>query len=158
MDKTKTVDENVYFKDMDQSFYLIGLINHFHNGFQTVADALFDEISWKQIFFLNCVTFFKEAPTINDMAEIIGCTHQNANQILSRLEKIGFVEVKRDDRDRRKQRIVLTEKANVFREKYTKPSDDAMRILFKGVKSKDLGTAIKLFEQLENNLEKLRRG
>lgn len=157
MDNIKKIEKNMDFGDMEQSYYLIGLINHFHNGFQTAADYLFDEISWKQIFFVNCISYFKESPTIKEMAEIIGCTHQNANQILSRLKKIGFVEVKRDEKDHRKQRIVLTKKANDFREKYTKPSDDAMRVLFQGVESKDLGIAIKLFEQLENNLEKMEK-
>lgn len=57
-------DQNnrVNFWEMDDSFFLIGLLNQFMNRFQTVGDRFFNEISWKQCFVLICIRFFDKPP------------------------------------------------------------------------------------------------
>ena len=49
---------NIHTENMGASYYLIGLINRFNNSFQAAADNIFEELSWKQIFFMNCVALF----------------------------------------------------------------------------------------------------
>lgn len=51
MDKRKILNQEIDTKAMGTSSYLLGLMNKFNNRFQTVADAMFEEISWKQEFF-----------------------------------------------------------------------------------------------------------
>ena len=137
-------------------YYLIGLINRFNNSFQTAADNMFEELSWKQIFFMNCVALFHSAPTIRDMADLLGCSHQNAKQILSKLEKQGFVKVSQDSADKRKQRIMLTEKAMEFRRHYDESSEQAMESIFGNISKEELLTAISVFTRLNKNVDELK--
>lgn len=142
--------------NMADSYFLIGLINRFNNSFQAVADTLFDELSWKQVFFLNCVAMFPQPPTIKEMADLLGCSHQNATQILSKLENQRYVQTKQDAIDKRKQRIVLTEKALAFKRKYEEPSEQAMRQLFQDVPGAQLSDTIKTFTRLIVNVDRLK--
>lgn len=138
------------------TYFLIGLINRFNNSFQAVADLMFEELSWKQVFFMNCVMLFPEAPTIKDMAELLGCSHQNAKQILSKLENGGYLQVQQDAADKRKQRIMLTEKAATFQSNYDKPSEQAMQQLFSGISAKNVESMIASLSQLISNVEKMK--
>lgn len=105
------------------------------------------------IFFMNCVALFKYAPTIKDMADLLGCSHQNAKQILSKLEKQGFANVYQDPSDKRKQRILLTEKAEEFRRHYDKPSGQAMQSIFENISEEELLTTISVFTRLNKNVD-----
>ena len=147
---------NIHTESIGTSYYLIGLINRFNNSFQAAADNIFAELSWKQIFFMNCVALFKDAPMIKDMSELLGCSHQNAKQILSKLEKQGFVNVYQDSVDKRKQRILLTEKAREFRRHYDKSSEQAMQSVFGNISEEELLTAISVFARLNKNVDQLK--
>ena len=147
---------HIHTENMDASYYLIGLINRFNNSFQAAADGIFEELSWKQIFFMNCVALFKDAPTIKDMADLLGCSHQNAKQLLSKLEKQNFVEVSQDPADKRKQRIMLTEKAMKFRRYYDEPSAQAMQSVFDNISKEELLTTISVFTRLNENVDELK--
>ena len=140
------------FAGMGRSFFMIGLMNRFNNQFQALADATFEELSWKQVFFLNCVTLFGEPPSIKDVAEVVGCSHQNAKQILLKLEKSGFVIMEQDENDRRRQRIKMTHKAEAFRKEFDEPSRCVMERIFAGVGAEELETTIRVITQLDNNL------
>ena len=140
------------FAGMGRSFFMIGLMNRFNNQFQALADATFEELSWKQVFFLNCVTLFGEPPSIKDMADLVGCSHQNAKQILLKLEKGGFVIMEQDENDRRRQRIKMTHKAEAFRKEFDEPSRCVMERIFAGVGAEELETTIRVITQLDNNL------
>ena len=140
------------FAGMGRSFFMIGLMNRFNNQFQALADATFEELSWKQVFFLNCVTLFGEPPSIKDMADLVGCSHQNAKQILLKLEKGGFVIMEQDENDRRRQRIKMTHKAEAFRKEFDEPSRCVMERIFAGVGAEELDTTIRVITQLDNNL------
>ena len=140
------------FAGMGRSFFMIGLMNRFNNQFQALADATFEELSWKQVFFLNCVTLFGEPPSIKDVADLVGCSHQNAKQILLKLEKGGFVIMEQDETDRRRQRIRVTHKAEAFRKEFDEPSRCVMERIFAGVGAEELETTIRVITQLDNNL------
>ena len=140
------------FAGMGRSFFVIGLMNRFNNQFQALADATFEELSWKQVFFLNCVTLFGEPPSIKDVADLVGCSHQNAKQILLKLEKSGFVIMEQDENDRRRQRIKMTHKAEAFRKEFDEPSRCVMERIFAGVGAEELETTIRVITQLDNNL------
>lgn len=147
---------NINTENMSASYYLIGLINRFNNSFQAAADNIFEELSWKQIFFMNCVALFEDAPTIRDMADLLGCSHQNAKQILTKLEKQCFVKVYQDPADKRKQRIMLTEKAVDFRRHYDEPSEQAMQSIFGNISKEELRTTISVFTRLNKNVDELK--
>ncbi len=144
------------FAGMGRSFFMIGLLNRFNNQFQAAADAMFGELSWKQVFFLNCVTLFRESPAIKDVADVVGCSHQNAKQILLKLEKGGFVTMEQDETDRRRQRIRVTHKAEAFRKEFDEPSRHVMERIFAGVDAEELEMTIRVITHLDDNLRKYR--
>ncbi|MBQ2405815.1 MAG: MarR family transcriptional regulator, partial [Lachnospiraceae bacterium] len=75
-------------------------------------------MSWKQFFAIICINLCRERPTINELAEIMGSSHQNVKQILNKLEAKGYVDIIIDEQDKRKQRIVVTDKTKQFCEEH----------------------------------------
>ncbi|MDD6156400.1 MAG: MarR family transcriptional regulator [Lachnospiraceae bacterium] len=121
----------------------------------SVADSFFEEVTWKQFFAIICINLCKESPTINELAEVMESSHQNVKQILLKLEKKGFVEILVDEKDRRKQRIVLTEKCSDFCKRNDKPSQIQMNRMYEGVTEEQIITTIQTILQMERNLKKV---
>lgn len=143
----------VDFTGIESSYFLIGLLSAFENRFQAVADSTMGEISWKQFFAIICVNMCKEPPTVKELAEIMGSSHQNVKQILMKLEKKGFVAILPDETDKRKQRIVLTEYCRSFCAKNDEMSTRFMMKLFAGIPEEQLKITIQTILQIENNLK-----
>jgi hypothetical protein len=72
----------VDFSAIPPQYFLLGLLSAFENRFQAMADKMMGEISWKQFFAIICIQMCKEAPTINDLSDVLGSSHQNVKQIL----------------------------------------------------------------------------
>lgn len=132
--------------------YLIGLLSSFNNSFQATADLIYKEITWKQFFAIVCISICKEAPTLGEVSKLMGSSHQNVKQILLKLEKIGFIEFIVDETDKRKQRIILTDKCIEFSNDNNIEALKKMDILYKNIDKKDLLTTIKVISQMRNNL------
>ena len=150
--------DNVVFGDMPPQAFLLGLLSAFDNRFQASADAFFKEITWKQFFAIICINLCKEAPTINELSEVMGSSHQNVKQILLRLEKKGFVSTVVDEKDKRKQRIIVTDAARAFLEENDNNGQQSQYIIgriFEGVDEKSLMTTIHTIMKMERNLSKI---
>ena len=102
--------DKVDFSEVPPEYFLLGLLSAFENRFQSIADNMMKEISWKQFFAIICINMCKEPPTLNELSEILGSSHQNVKQILLKLESKGFIKFQEDKQDKRKQRITLTKK------------------------------------------------
>lgn len=147
--------ETLDFRGIESSFFLLGLISAFENRYQAKADNFFEEISWKQFFAIICINLCKESPTIKELAEIMGSSHQNVKQILNKLEHKGYIKTILDKHDKRKQRIILTEKTRAFCEEHDKGSKTIVKQIFEGIDEKDIGMLIKTLLQMEKNLEEV---
>lgn len=134
--------------------FLIGLLSAFENRFQAVADSFFEEITWKQFFAIICINLCRESPTINELSEVMGSSHQNVKQILLKLEKKGFIEMIADGKDRRKQRIVTTKKCEDFCKRNDRESKIQMNKIFEGISEQQLIATIQTISQMERNLKK----
>lgn len=145
--------ENVNFTGIELSYFLLGLLSAFDNRFQAMADRTMEEISWKQFFAIICINLCKENPTIKELAEILGSSHQNVKQILLKLEKKGFVNIYVDTEDRRKQRIELTQYCKDFCKRNDEMSAQVMAKMFEGVSQEQLQTTIQTIIQIEDNLK-----
>ena len=143
------------FAGIDLSYFLIGLLSAFENRFQAVADNAMKEISWKQFFAIICINMCKDKPTVKELAEIMGSSHQNVKQILLKLEKKGFVKIMVDENDKRKQRIELTEYCREFCEKNEEMSSNIMGKMFEGVSDEQLKGTIQTIIQIEENLKEI---
>ncbi len=156
-DKEMNMD-NVAFGDMPPQAFLLGLLSAFDNRYQAAADAFFREITWKQFFAVICINLCKEAPTINELSDVMGSSHQNVKQILLKLEKKGFVSTVPDEKDRRKQRISVTDKCRDFLEQNDNNGQQSRYIIgriFEGIDEKSLQTTIQTIMKMERNLSEL---
>ena len=147
--------ENIDFSGMERSYFLLGLLSAFENRFQAMADRTMEEISWKQFFAIICISLCKENPSIKELAEILGSSHQNVKQILLKLEKKGFVNISEDPEDRRKQRIGLTDYCRDFCERNNEKTTQVMEKMFEGVSQEQMQTAISTIIQIENNMKEI---
>ena len=145
--------EKVDFSGIELSYFLIGLLSAFENRFQAVADSTMKEISWKQFFAIICINMCKEAPTVKELAEIMGSSHQNVKQILLKLEKKGFVRISADEKDKRKQRIELTDYCRAFCAENDERAIGTMKRMFEGVTQEQLQVTIQTIIQIEDNLK-----
>ena len=147
--------ENVDFAGVESSYFLIGLLSAFENRFQAVADNAIKVISWKQFFAVICINMCKDKPTVKELAEIMGSSHQNVKQILLKLEKKGFVQITTDEKDKRKQRIELTDYCREFCAKNDAMSAMAIGKMFEGISQEQLQATIQTIVKIEDNLKKL---
>ena len=141
---------------IESSYFLIGLLSAFENRFQAVADSTMKEISWKQFFTLICINMCKEKPTVKELAEIMGSSHQNVKQILLKLEKKGIVSITADESDKRKLRIELTEYCKEFCAKNDEMAMNIMRKMFEGISNEQLQVTIQTIIHIEDNLKEIR--
>ena len=148
-----TINSNqLNFEGIPSNYYLLGLLSAFENRFQAMADNVMKEISWKQFFAIVCINMCKEPPTLKDLSDILGSSHQNVKQILLKLESKEFIEFMPDPTDKRKQRIVLTKKCRKFCEKNNETSMKIMEKMFEGIPEKDIQTTIRTITVIEKNL------
>ena len=147
--------DKVDFSGIPSSYYLLGLISAFENRFQALADSTMKEISWKQFFAIICINLCKEPPTIRELSDILGSSHQNVKQILLKLEKKGFIAFMPDENDKRKQRIVLTDTCRAFCEKNDDMSIKKKKKMFDGIPEKDIKTTINTITRIEKNLNEV---
>lgn len=91
---------------------VFGGIFYLSNTLQTIIDRdLSDKSLTTKQWYLLAVTsrFFTYPPKLSEVAEQMGTSYQNVKQLALKLEKTGFVELKRDENDKRALRIMLTE-------------------------------------------------
>lgn len=145
----------VDFTGIESSYFLLGLLSAFENRFQAIADSTMKEISWKQFFAIICIDICKEKPTVKELAEIIGSSHQNVKQILLKLEKKGFVSITADESDKRKQRIELTDYCRDFCKANNDMTTKIMRKMFEGVTAEQLQITVQTIIQIGDNLKEI---
>lgn len=147
--------QNVIFQ-MEKRHALFGLFFAFHNRLQAAGDSFYEEITCKQFFLLACMNLYPdEAPTASELAGIMGCSRQNVKEILSSLERKGFIRILKDEKDRRKQRIYLTEKMQQMADKYHEKEVAFMERLYEGVEEEEIEQTYRILAHMENNLKKI---
>lgn len=147
-------DENININGINSNYYLLGLLSAFQNRFQAMADNQMKEISWKQFFLIICINMCKEDPTIKELSEIVGSSHQNVKQLLLKLENKEFVEVYTDETDKRKQRIRMTKYCKKFCEKNDISTIRIMEKMFAGISEEQLRITIETLSLIDRNMEK----
>ncbi len=153
--KNNLFGEKVCYENFEPPFVLIALMSRFVNRYQSAANAFFKELSWQQMFFLNGVTLFKDAPSIKDMADFLGCTHQNANKLYAKLLQDGYIISQQDGNDRRKQRIYLTNKALSFLTDNKVGSSKSVKEIFSVVSNEEMEILIDAMSKLTDHLSNL---
>jgi len=144
-------------RGFDKQHALFGLLFSVANRLQAAVDSFYEEITCKQFFLLISLNLFRDhAPTINELADMIGSSHQNVKQIVIKLEKAGFIRTFVDQEDRRKIRVEATSKVNEISEKYSSGEIVFFKALYDGVSEEDVTATLKTALRLENNLMQIK--
>lgn len=142
---------------MDLYHIMFGMFFIFGNKLQTAGDYFYKEITSKQFFLLICLSVFKTDPTVGELAEIMGSTHQNVKVIADKLHAKGYINIYRDKADNRKLRIEMTSKMDELGAKYNDAHNEFLKQFYAGVSQDDLEITFKTMSKLEDNLTELRK-
>lgn len=137
---------------IEDRYYLFGMLAAFANRMQTVGDSVFEEITWKQWFALLGASILQPSPSISQVADFVGTSHQNMKRLLLRLQSTGLVSLEKDEADLRRTLVKLTSKVEKFEEKYRHSNSLFMDNLFDGISVENLATARLVLDQLYQNL------
>ena len=137
-------------------YFSFGELHAFTNRMQAAGDQFLSEISWKQWFVLEGISMFASPPTVGEIADFIGSSHQNVKQVLLKLESAGFVELFTDEMDKRKLRARLTGKVSALNSKYQRSSFAFMESLYKGISEEDIAVTKKTISAMDRNLVEIR--
>lgn len=150
-------DREALLKGMDTKRALFGMFFAFSNSLQTAGDRFYEEITCKQFFLLICISLFEEVPpTINELAEVMGTTHQNVKQIVNKLEQSGFLKVNKDEQDKRKLRVSRTNKMDLLKEKYEEHENLFFRRFFAGISETEIEVVYQTISKLDRNLTEIK--
>lgn len=142
---------------LPNKYYLFGELNVFMNHVQAAGDQFLPEISWKQWFVLEIISLFASPPTVGEIADAIGSSHQNVKQVLLKLEAAGFVEIYTDEMDKRKLRTRETFKVSALNSKYQRSSFSFMESLCQGISEEDIAVTKKTISTMDRNLVEISR-
>lgn len=129
---------------------LLGTIFKVNNLFQTVDERHYIEITQKQESLLFTVeyAFPDYPPTLNELAEFMGSSHQNIKQIVLRLQKKGYLYLEQDKTDKRKRRIRLTEKYENNKDFFARRFEGFVDNVFKDINESDISIAKNILEKI----------
>lgn len=144
-------------KDYDHEHFLFGMLFAIGNRLQTIGDGFYEELTCKQWLVMAGISLFEaNPPTLNELADTIGSSHQNIKQIILKLEKAGFVEIYGDEKDRRKTRVKLKEKSFELSQKYQQKEIEFMSELYDGIEEEHLKITTETIAKMERNLIKIK--
>lgn len=85
-----------------------------------------------------------EGPSLTRVAGCLGTTHQNAAQLVSALERKGFLRIEPDPADRRRKRLVTTEANDEYWRGRDTDDSAAVAEWFSGLDPEELDTFVRL--------------
>lgn len=143
----------------EDEYLMFGMMFILGNKLQVIGDNFYEEITSKQWLILVMLGIFDEKyPTLNELSDAMGSSHQNVKQLVLKLQNKGYLELQTDEKDRRKTRIRRTPKCVELALKYNEKEQEFMKLLFNGMEKTDLNIALKILIQFEKNLEEIRNG
>lgn len=121
---------------IDKQKFIFGSIFILANKLQVIGDQYFadNDMTTKQWLLTVMISQFNnQPPTLSEVAELMGSSHQNVKQIALKLEKKGFLCIEKDARDGRSIRLRMTEKSYSFWEKRVEQDNQYIVELFKNL-------------------------
>lgn len=136
--------------------YLHGAVFLMANRLNAAGDRISGENTTKQWFLLLFLNSMDEAaPSITSVAREMGTTRQNVTQLLGPLEKRGYVRTMPSKTDHRSRAVQMTEKARGYLSEMSARGRFFIESLMDGVDAGELDSAIRVFEKMFDNLDKI---
>lgn len=147
-------------QDYPPQYVLFGGLITAGNRLQIIGDKFYDEVTAKQWSLLACLELqdSKEPPTLGELAQSMGCSHQNTKQLALKLQEKGYIKLKPDAADRRKSRVKRTAKCDALMQKYVEKQSRFMQVLFGGTNSLQLQVTLQVLQTLNQNMQDIQDG
>lgn len=141
-------------QDAEDRYVIFALTFMLSNQLQTIGDSFFKEVSTKQWFVMLVLSIMNGySPTLGELAEAVGSSHQNVKQLVLKMEQKGYVEIRKDPEDARRLRIIMTPKSEEFHMLYHEKSQIFMNRLFEGFSKEELAATKKVMSMMRDKLE-----
>ncbi len=134
---------------------IFGLLLIISNKMNTLLEREFKEfdVTTKQWFLSETInSLFDSPPTLKEVANAMGSSHQNVKQVALKLQQKGLLLLEKDKKDARVTRLRMTEQSYDFW-KQTDPKGAIFRNkMFKKMDTKDISRIRHLLEKILLNL------
>ncbi|WP_028309069.1 MarR family winged helix-turn-helix transcriptional regulator [Desulfitibacter alkalitolerans] len=99
---------------LDKEKFIFGSIFLLSNKLQVIGDQYLgkDGMTLRQWFLTVMILQFGDrSPTLGEVAELMGSSHQNVKQLALKLQEKDFLRIEKDEQDGRAIRLKLTNKS-----------------------------------------------
>lgn len=119
------------------------------NKIQVIGDKYFEEITSRQMMvFLAIVHLKDDETTINNIARKLGTTKQNIKQMITIMQKKGYIEVVPSKKDKRAVNVKITEEGKKVVVEAAESSLKFFPYLFKEFTTEEIQTLWNLLKKL----------
>lgn len=137
---------------------IFGLFLIISNKMNTLLEREFKEfdVTTKQWFLSETInSLFASPPTLKEVANAMGSSHQNVKQVAMKLQQKGLLLIEKDKKDARVTRLRMTKQSYDFW-KRTDPKGAIFRErLFKEMDTKDISRTRNSLEKMLSNLNEI---
>ncbi|KLO23177.1 MarR family transcriptional regulator [Marinitoga sp. 1197] len=139
---------------LNKSFEIIVLIKEIKENFKKFMSEHFNNMQFTHSQWMLLGVLMKNGNMkISDLSKKMGLSNSTVSGIIDRLENQGFVKRARDEKDRRKVFVEITEKFKEIAEKSHINVEKQMEEMLKNVPEDDLDKVIEGLKILNNILE-----
>lgn len=147
-----------YFENITDKEYIFATMLLIANKMDTLLERSLSKynITAKQWFMLIVtVNAFKEAPSIKEIATVMGSSHQNVKQLALKLEAKGMVVLEKDKKDLRATKVILTKDCFQLFKKLEKEGLVFMNKFYKEINDSQLKDTRTFINQIMDNLKNI---
>ena len=141
-----------YEKELHDLFLMqqvYGTLFSLTNKLQISGDSYFEKLTSRQFMAIVAILHLpQEETTINNIARKLGTSKQNANRMISSLEKTGYVEIVPSPKDKRATNAYLTETGKEKVIECSSKAIDFMADVFQEFSTIEIETLWKLLKKL----------
>ncbi|MCK5198989.1 MAG: MarR family transcriptional regulator [Spirochaetales bacterium] len=140
---------------IDKEKYIFAALFDVVNKLQILGDRKLKDtgVTTRQWFLTLLIQQMEpKAPSIGDCARQMGTSHQNIRQITKRLEARGFLRIQTDSKDRRTQRLYLTQSCREFWNSRNREDITFISELFNEFTAEEIDNLFVSVEKLRNIL------
>jgi len=146
---------------MNDDIFLFGALFMVANKIDTLLERELNRygVTSRQWFLSICTaSLFEKPPTLKELANVSGTSHQNVKQVALKLQEKGLMSLNKDKHDARVTRVQLTPESVDF---WAKTEGDSQRFLgdlYRGITEEEFAGARIVIEKLMDNLQHMEEG
>lgn len=145
---------------LEKRKFIFGSLFLIANKLQVIGDQYLGKegMTTKQWLLTVVISQFHDrAPTLSEVAELMGSSRQNVKQLALKLAQKDFLKIEKDEQDARAVKLILTEKSQTFWGKRQELDDQFIKELFKSLNEEEIDVISNGFNKLFENMIKHER-